>query len=248
LAIGAATIFALGFLAGAQIVTDDDTSVGDVTSTQRAAESTTEPRKRRRIERPFLVRPVEIFEATDAQAEHRWQEQQSKEVLDVLRSKLKLERLQFPEQSPEAVATPVFLYMQGLMDGLIRAAPDLVDGLAASIEASVCNPDASQEEIIGLSYITRLAPELANSRSFECIFSIHARGEENAVLWYALDAWKASGLPKTESLVAIERTAKDPRTRERFSTAEHIPPTPDHDAGMAPHPLGPMVAVPASPE
>ncbi|MDD9943852.1 MAG: hypothetical protein OXU20_22615 [Myxococcales bacterium] len=219
--------------------------VGDACEQEGRPRTATLHRKpSRKVERPFLTRPVDLYEPSDAQAEQRYHEQQSKELVDVLRERVDIQRLAFPDQSAEAVATPVFTYMTGLLDGVIRTAPDLADELAEQIESSMCDPQARDEHLIALAQMISLTPELANEETFDCLFSIHTRGQENAVLWFGLDAWKASGLPKSNAIAEIEADASDARTLRRFLTLQELMDAAGEARGetLQPDPVGPSAS------
>jgi hypothetical protein len=228
-AVIAAGIFSVGFIAGLQPTPDAaatapiERCVAAMPETDARRDSTAaSPRKRREIRRPYLIRPIDLFQASDPKEEHRYHEQQSREVLNVLRTRLRLERLYAaPDETPEGVATPVFNYMNGLVDGLIRTAPDLVDELASQVERAMCDASSSPEEMVALSHMISLVPELASARGFECLFSLHTEpGREDTVTWFGLDAWKTSKLPKTSAIAALELYASDPRTLQRFKSGE----------------------------
>jgi hypothetical protein len=89
-----------------------------------------------------------------------------------------------------------------------------LDELAAGIETSMCSSATSPTELIVLSRVVMAMPEAANGKGLDCMFTQHP--QEDAVLWSALDAWQRSGLPKSEAVARIERTAQDPRTTRRL--------------------------------
>jgi hypothetical protein len=243
-----AGLIALGFTAGrwsASHAGRSEPSRELAPAAQASTAHVTEKRgNHRSVKRPYLIRRVELLPSLDPDAEKRYEQQQSRDLLGLLRRKLDVnKRLNFAA-NPEGVASAVFPYMQGLADGIVRTAPDLVDALAAEIEGAMCHPGTSAAELIGWSHLIANIPELANPKTFDCLFSLHP--EENTVLWYGIDAWRTTELPKPEPLAAIERSAQDPRTRRRFLS-------PEQEAAQArqlelaakgppraPHPTGPL--------
>jgi hypothetical protein len=183
---------------------------------QRAAS-----KPQRTVERPFVVRPAELFVATDPVAEVRYRQEQSKDLVALLRHQVALAELRNASGDPEAIANQALSYLQGWSDTVTRIAPDMLNELASEIEGVYCHAGSKPAESIVMSRVLMGLPELANARSFECAFAKHTA--EDAALWHALDAWRASGFPKTAQLAEIERNAKDGRTRERLSDVERDP-------------------------
>jgi hypothetical protein len=185
-----------------------------------AARSTEGPRRdrqapRRKLDRPFLVRPAELCVATDHEAERRYRVQQSRELVDLLFVQLGMFEKFFPDAGPEAAATQMRLYQKGLADAIMRTAPDLTDELADQIEQTLCDPQARASQLASLARLFGDIPELASERGFDCVFG--QRAEEDVVLWSMLDAWRVSKLPRPPSLIALERDTKDGRVRERLT-------------------------------
>lgn len=170
--------------------------------------------KYRPVRRPFLVRPVELFEPTDEKAELRYQHQQAQEIMKLMRLNLSHQRALTRADSAEGIATSISAYMHGLADALIRTAPDLVDAMAGELEQAMCEPNTDPAELIAVSQLIARLPELANEKSFECVFKLHA--EEDAVLWQALDAFNVTGMPKPQALLELAQTSTDPRTHKRL--------------------------------
>ena len=120
----------------------------------------------------------------------------------------------FPEAGPEAAATQLRLYQKGLVDGILRTAPDLTDELAGLVEQTLCDPKTRPSQLVALARMFGDMPELASEKGFDCVFA--QRSQEDVVLWSMLDAWRVSKLPRPPALVALERDAKDERTRARL--------------------------------
>jgi hypothetical protein len=191
-----------------------------VHGSQRPASYRRTATHRKPIQRGFLVRPEELFIASDQEAERQYRKRQSKDLVDLLRAHTAEFEMQNPGLPPEAIANQGLLYLKGWADGVVRTAPDLVDELADELEKSLCDNEASDAILITISRAIIAIPELANSKGFDCLFSRRTR--EDVVVWTALDAWKRSGLPKSAAITTLERTAIDSRTRQRFMSADEV--------------------------
>ena len=179
-----------------------------------ALPATVEVAAQRTIKRPFLVRPAELFAATDEDAVRAYHRDQARELFGTLRRRLGMTKAMSPDPNPESHATQTAEYLEGWVDGVIRTAPDLVDELAQEVQDTLCAKDRDRSLLLVTFRLIGSMPELASDAGFDCIFTEDAG--EDIVLWGALDAWRASGLPKSAALAALEHTASDPRTRERF--------------------------------
>jgi hypothetical protein len=216
-----------GFFAGRVSVAD--TRVGAVHPSASTAASPAapavaaraRPRARKPLERTFVQRPTELFVATDAEAEARYRQAQSRDLLGLIRQQIAIAQRTNPGGHPEAIANQSLGYLQAWVDTVMRVAPDMVDELAAEVEGVLCADGAPPAERIAMSRVLMAIPELANPRGFDCAFAKHP--EEDIALWYALDAWRASGLPRPAALDAIARAAQDERTLERLAVAPRDP-------------------------
>jgi hypothetical protein len=172
------------------------------------------PRRRpRAIEREYLVRPVEACQQSDAEGERRYRVQQSRELVGLLGTQLKqVERVPQAGGS-EAVLYKLIPYIEGWVDSLVRTGPDLVEEVAAELEEKMCDPSATETQIMLAARVIQRMPELGNARGFDCVV---ARGSEDLALWDALDAWRHGSLPATPAIAALAQTAQDERTRSRL--------------------------------
>lgn len=123
-----------------------------------------------------------------------------------------------PDAEPEAIMGHTVQYIQGLADGLSRTAPDLTEHLAEEVKSTLCATNSRPSQQLTMIRLLMAMPTVASEEGFDCIAN---RGVEDPVLWNALDAWKASGLPKTEALLRLEQNASDPRTKARFKDRGH---------------------------
>jgi hypothetical protein len=174
---------------------------------------------RRQIKRSFLVRSPEQCAENNPEKERAYREQQSTDLINLLLGRLDIMDSSEPDGDPEVHATRLLMYQKGLMDAIVRTAPDLADELAAGIERELCSGSATVSRVISLSHFIHDMPELANERAFDCIAS---RGKEDAMLWAVLDAWRATGMPPTPAIAKIQQTATDERTRSRFETDQDL--------------------------
>ncbi|MDD9943371.1 MAG: hypothetical protein OXU20_20190 [Myxococcales bacterium] len=223
----AAALLALGFAAGQLSRSHssatslcpeerDDSSV-PTDKPRRAAARTP---KQRPLKRNFVTRPMELYPVAGSGAEDRdrYQTEQARDVMKLVRTQLKLkQKLAPPGSLPEATAMLVAPWLAGLADGLFRTGPDLVSEMAGQVETSVCDANTDDAELITMSLLMKAVPELASPETFECALS---RPQEDAVLWHALDAFTLSGLPTPDAMAELKRRAADPRTRRRLMTQQ----------------------------
>ena len=218
--LGIAAIFGLGMLADRwgtpPVVTAPPAS--EQTACQPVPVPRAPAQASRRVaaaeKRPFLVRPVDLYQVENREAEQRYRTQQAHDLMGLLRARVSEADQLTRGANPEAAANQSFLYLMGWIDSVTRTAPDMVDELAAEVDASLCNKGTSPTELIVMSRVLMKMPELADSKGFDCLFSEHT--SEDVVLWSALDAWRRSGLPKNDALVKIQQSATDERTLRRF--------------------------------
>lgn len=155
--------------------------------------------------------------ALNSEAESAQREQQARELFGLVRGYVGAAALFGSEQEPEAQALGTATYLTGVVDGIMRVAPELTDQIGQEIEQAVCAPKANRALVLSSMKLIQRAPDLATQKGIDCVVSM--RSEEDVVLWGALDAWQASGLPKSDALEELARNAKDPRTIERLDPA-----------------------------
>jgi hypothetical protein len=117
--------------------------------------------------------------------------------------------------TPEAAVAGMDEYVSGWSQALHEGAPELVEELASEIERQVCDAQPSDVQTMLFSKLMVAVPESASAATMDCLFAKHTK--EDAVLWGALDAFRASGLPRGQALSALEHTAKDERTKARLA-------------------------------
>jgi hypothetical protein len=221
-------------------------SVQEPRSTKAACEQTeaaeaptpTPPAQKRRTSRSrpapdYLTRPAELYVATDPLAEQKYQDRQADELLALFDNELRKAALIEQTPDPEATANRIDEYLRGLSDALLRTAPDLADSLSTKVEARICTAETSATKLMVLSRFMHSMPEVASEKAFDC--AVSRNPEENVVLWAMLDAWRDSGLPKSDALARMQSAARDPRTQRRFLSREEemrirlAPPSPESD-------------------
>jgi hypothetical protein len=219
LALGAA------FWAGRASVGQKSPASGPAQVAPQASAAAPEPapharRVPRRIERPYLVRPAELFTATDPAAEQHYRVQQARELMDLVRNEVARANKMNLSGIPEMAANDAFMYTHGFIQAITRTAPDLTVELADEITHSQCSTSASPAERITLSRMVTAMPELATPQALDCVFT--QVPEEDMVMWSTLEAWRASGLPKSKAIAEVERKATDSRTRFWFLSDEQM--------------------------
>jgi len=165
----------------------------------------------------------------DEEREASYRTQQSREIVDLLSERFRAVSAAFPQGQPEFVADHLRLYQVGLVDGILRTAPELTGPLGKHVESALCDPQAGDAMHMVMARLAGDTPELASPRGFDCIFQ--RRGKEDVVLWTALDAWRRSGLARTDGLEKLERSASDARTKQRLHPESlRFAPAPDDTA------------------
>jgi hypothetical protein len=175
-------------------------------------------------QRAVATRPV-IEPRTDeaAQQLRRYERQQARDMIGLAMTRVAAAAKANPGD-PEAAVAANYEYLAGWADGVIRNAPDLADELAAELETILCSDQVSAVQSLTASRMGLQMPELATTKSLDCVFKKQVEGsgklKEDIVLWSALDTWRRSDLPKTSALEAVESAANDERTRRRFGSLQ----------------------------
>jgi hypothetical protein len=166
-----------------------------------------------KVKRPFLTRPQNLYVSEDAERERAYLDAQAHELVGVITRQLDtLEELS-PNEGPESLVNQLYTYQAGLIDGVVRTAPELSEALAERVEETMCNGAAKPTHQLALARMVRNMPEASTERAFDCVFS---RPGEDVLLWAMLDAFPATELAKPDSLLALEERTKDPRTLRRL--------------------------------
>jgi hypothetical protein len=189
--------------------------VADASPATEADGAGSSGRRRSKFQHAFVTRPPELFVATDREAEARYRKEQARDLMQLVRDKLRFAQLVQPAELPEAIANQSLLYVEAWTDTVARLGPDMLDELAAELEADLCAADTRPAELVTIGRILAKLPELANAAGFECVFS--RQPAEDIALWSLLEAWRASGLPKSAAMASIERRATDKRTLDRLN-------------------------------
>jgi hypothetical protein len=118
--------------------------------------------------------------------------------------------------TPEYAAAHTREFIRGVAQTAKAIAPELLVPLADEVTDRLCDPAGQgDDELVMLAFVQQEMPELSSARGFECVLA-RRRGTEDIVTWSMLDAWRQSGLPRTPSIEALARDARDERTRSRF--------------------------------
>jgi hypothetical protein len=141
-------------------------------------------------------------------------ERRARELFAVLTAHVDMLARLDPAGSPESAVDQTGTYLYGSLDAVRIARPELLGELSQRIERSLCDARSTPARLGMAARMILHAPDLGTARGFECLFNRHQA--EDALLWSALDAWRASGLPRVEALARIERHATDEQTRQRF--------------------------------
>lgn len=141
---------------------------------------------------------------------------QAGELLGLVKIRLRAAEMSISGRTTEGAVNQLQLYQMGLIDGVIRTAPELVGALSDQIERTLCEPKAKAATQVSLLRMIVQMPDLASAKGLECV--LQEGRAEDLVLWSGLDALGASQLPKGALLERLARTAKDERTTQRLAT------------------------------
>lgn len=175
----------------------------------------------KRIKHEYLTRSDVITEPESVFAEEErkeYEREQSDELISLLMNRLRIASNATPQQSLETTVNSMNDYMAGWAAQFVRTGSELTGAMAEKVEEAMCDAETSDEQLLMFSRIGILVPDLISSTSFDCLFA--NRSEEDIVLWTALDAWRSSELPKSETIKSIENRFQDSRTQRRFLQPE----------------------------
>lgn len=105
--------------------------------------------------------------------------------------------------------------IKGMIEGAIVSQPELVPAIRARITDRACQAGISEVGWLTVGRIGFEHPELLTENALECALS-GDNLKEGPVLWSLMDAWRLTKHPKPDALLALEATAKDPKTIRRF--------------------------------
>lgn len=109
-------------------------------------------------------------------------------------------------------------FLMGVMQGLRTADPALLTKMGQALADRTCDHPQSDLELIMVSQMIMVAPELSVSRTFDC--GLRGRKTEDVPLWNMIDAWRSSGQPMPRAIAEIQEKATDERTTRRLSNYE----------------------------
>jgi hypothetical protein len=135
----------------------------------------------------------------------------SRDLANRLRKRTSLAEHMLPGRDPQEVMSEVLPYMQGMADAVAQVGPEYVEDFAAEIEQSLCDTDSSDALQLVMLRLAATIPDFGTSRGYDCVF---ARADTSPpLLNTAIEAWRASGLPKSEALDQLAQSNPDHRLR-----------------------------------
>ncbi|MGC4070181.1 MAG: hypothetical protein QM784_37085 [Polyangiaceae bacterium] len=140
-------------------------------------------------------------------------------VLPTQNSGPQLPEARLPEVSPIVRAQFAEPYVKGLADALRDGDPESLAELASRTTDTLCASEVSENQTILLAQLGKHLPSVITSKAVDC-FLRNAKGKEDMNLWAMLDAWRENGQERLPAIDELERTATDPRTRQRFLSPE----------------------------
>jgi hypothetical protein len=153
-------------------------------------------------------------------------------MLALLRTKLKLAELSGFGGKQDIVSS-LGPYLQGWADAFTRTAPDLIDELAEEIEKVMCDSQTSDTQLMVMSHVLMMVPELGNPAGYECVFKRRPAAE---VLTDTVAAWRVSSLPRTPAMEQLAETTVDENLKRALTQDEADAPEPRSFDGVAPAP------------
>ncbi len=154
--------------------------------------------------------------AKEPSPEQQYRREHAKGLIDLLRTK-EAEMAARPHlNEAEQITAEVLPYMMGVADTIVKTSPEIVDELADEIDSTLCDPSARDSRKLLMVRLTMALPDTASSRGYDCVFS--RESAEDIVTWTALDALRATDLPKSSAIERLEQVATDERTLRRFNS------------------------------
>jgi hypothetical protein len=108
-----------------------------------------------------------------------------------------------------------------MTDAVRQIDPTMSAALAGELTRRLCDHSLSEVQTITVAQLGQAMPEAVTARGLECFFS-GAAGREDIRVWSMLDTWRQSGQEKTPAITALEKSARDQRTRRRFLPPEVV--------------------------
>ncbi|MBN1655301.1 MAG: hypothetical protein JXA30_16160 [Deltaproteobacteria bacterium] len=162
---------------------------------------------------PFRDPPAEKRENS---AENNYRKEQARSfvglIWDDIEPYLDLEEYGL---SAESIANQRYDYIRGLAASIVLASPEIIEDVSEEIERNLCRDDIKDARLLALLRTAHYIPGVMTSEGIDCV--IQRRSREDAVLISALDAWRISGLAKTEGIHAVETGTSNPYILGRIS-------------------------------
>lgn len=97
------------------------------------------------------------------------------------------------------------------------ATDEFLSQLAEQAALAACSPRPRAEACALATLLTVLPSPTANPKDIDCLLS---DGEEDEVIWLALDVWRKRGRPQSSAVRQLSLHAKDARTIHRLMERE----------------------------
>jgi hypothetical protein len=135
----------------------------------------------------------------------------SRDLANRLRKRTMGAEHMLPGRDPQQVLSEVLPYLQGMADAVAQVGPEYAEDLATEIEHSLCDAESSDALRLVMLRLAATSPDFGTSRGYDCVFS-HAETSP-PLLNTAIEAWRASGMPKSEALEQLAQSNPDHRLR-----------------------------------
>jgi hypothetical protein len=156
-------------------------------------------------------------EAPSPAAQARRDAEQARREIDDLFASLRRSKL-YSERTAELAVGSISRDISAWAERIYNKDPHLLRPLAQEVEGRLCGRWPGMAELVLLSRLGLLLPQLTSQRGFDCVFSRHQ--QEDIVTWSLLDSWRHSGLDLSPTLASLQQRATDSRTLRRFMTAD----------------------------
>lgn len=195
---------------GSRAAARSDVRVGEAEPAQCAAPSAALVALRARPE-PSKAEALELAQAPSAERALLHTQATSRDLANRLRKRTSIAERMLPGRDPQEVLSEVLPYLQGMADAVAQVGPEYAEDFAAEIERSLCDAESSDALRLVMLRLTATSPDFGTSRGYDCVFS---RAETSPpLLNTAIEAWRASGLPKSEALDQLAQSNPDHRLR-----------------------------------
>jgi hypothetical protein len=154
-------------------------------------------------------------------------------AIDRLSKRLAAYEQSRPGADAELNFMEIATWQRGYLEGALQVSPELAHEVAHRFSTTMCDPKASDTQLLASVEGSFAVRDVIGGDGFDCIAK---RGKEDIVLWTAITASRAAGLPDPPAFEQLRKSAQDERTKHRLSppavdqdeVANHwVEPTPD---------------------